>query len=274
MAFRKKADAILAHQPDILLVQECEHPDKIDFTQHKRIPKSMLWFGNNPHKGMGIFAYSDYSLKLHQSYNETIKWVVPIVVGNGLHRYTLFAVWAHNPQDPDGQYVTQVWKATKHYQKLIKKTNTILMGDFNSNTIWDKPKREGNHSTVVAHLKAKNIHSVYHQHFNQMQGTEKHPTFYLYRHKAKPYHLDYCFASGDWIEKLSAVEIGHFRTWKKYSDHVPLMVSFEPMTVDRGPWVVGRNSMTEHRGPKELTNRKAVLIGQRLTNHGQRPFLL
>jgi exodeoxyribonuclease III len=152
--------------------------------------------------------------------------VVPIVVGNGLCRYTLFAVWAHNPQDPDGQYVTQVWKATKHYQKLIKKTNTILMGDFNSNTIWDKPKREGNHSTVVAHLKAKNIHSAYHQHFNQMQGTEKHPTFCLYRHKDKPYHIDYCFASGDLINTLASVQVGSFRTWKKYSDHVPLMVRF------------------------------------------------
>jgi hypothetical protein len=30
MAFRKKADLILAHKPDILIVPECEHPDKLN----------------------------------------------------------------------------------------------------------------------------------------------------------------------------------------------------------------------------------------------------
>jgi exonuclease III len=227
MAFRKKARHILRHQPDILLVQECEHPDKIDFGLHQRAPQSVLWFGNNPHKGLGIFAYGDHALTVHPSYNENIKWVVPIVVRNGSQRFILFAIWAHNPQDPDGQYVTQVWKAINYYSGLIQKTNTLLMGDFNSNTIWDKPKREGNHSTIVEHLQQKDIHSTYHHHFSQTQGTEKHPTFYLYRHQSKPYHLDYCFASGDFIKVLSAVTIGSFRTWQPHSDHVPLMVSFE-----------------------------------------------
>jgi exonuclease III len=54
MAFRKKADAILRHRPDILILQECEHPSKINFDLHIKAPKSVLWFGNNPHKGMGI----------------------------------------------------------------------------------------------------------------------------------------------------------------------------------------------------------------------------
>jgi exonuclease III len=226
MAFRKKADAILRYRPDILILQECEHPDKIDFTKHTQQPKSVLWFGNNPHKGLGIFAYADYGLAVHPLYNEAIKWVVPIVVKDGRKRCTLFAVWAHNPQDPDGQYVTQVWKALQQYQTLIKKTNTLLIGDFNSNTIWDRPKREGNHSTVVAHLLQKNIHSVYHHRYLQIQGSEKHPTFYLYRNQKKPYHLDYCFASSDWMARLTDVTVGSFRTWQKYSDHVPLMVSF------------------------------------------------
>lgn len=32
MAFRKKADFILTYKPDILVVPECEHPEKLVFS--------------------------------------------------------------------------------------------------------------------------------------------------------------------------------------------------------------------------------------------------
>ena len=54
-----------------------------------------------------------------------------------------------------------------------------------------------------------------------------HPTLYLYRHKDKPYHLDYCFASADLLENLRSVEIGDYDFWSKYSDHVPVIVTFD-----------------------------------------------
>jgi exodeoxyribonuclease III len=226
MAFRKKADVILQQQPDIMVVQECEHPDKLLFSAGTKKPTSFLWFGKNNNKGLGIFSYSEFKLTLHRSYNETFKWVVPIkVTGNGAN-FILYAVWANNPDDKDGQYVTQVWKALKYYSKHIKKKNTILTGDFNSNTIWDRPWRQGNHSHVVEALAAKKIYSTYHRHFTQEQGKEIDPTFYLYKNKSKPYHLDYCFASSDFMEKLAKVEVGEFNAWRKYSDHVPVIVTF------------------------------------------------
>jgi len=43
MAFRKKAGFILAHQPDILIVPECEHPDKLIFSASTREPSDLLW---------------------------------------------------------------------------------------------------------------------------------------------------------------------------------------------------------------------------------------
>jgi exodeoxyribonuclease III len=226
MAFRKKAGTILQYEPDIVVVQECEHPDKLLFSPETKKPTSFLWVGKNSNKGLGIFSYSAFKLKLHRSYNETFKWVVPIkVTGNGT-AFILYAVWANNPDDPDGQYVTQVWKALAYYKKYITKKNTILAGDFNSNTIWDRPRRQGNHSDVVKVLATKKIYSTYHRHFTQEQGKENHPTFYLYKNKNKPYHLDYCFASGDFMEKLAMVEVGELNTWRKYSDHVPLIVTF------------------------------------------------
>jgi exodeoxyribonuclease-3 len=94
----------------------------------------------------------------------------------------LLAIWANNAQDP-GRYIEQVWNI-HYYDKLLQKP-IILTGDFNSNTIWDKPRREGNHTAVVQQLAKKNIHSIYHQQYQQEQGKEAHPIFYLQRKKEK-----------------------------------------------------------------------------------------
>jgi exodeoxyribonuclease-3 len=43
MAFRKKAEFILKEQPDILIVPECEHPDKLIFKSDVTKPKQRNW---------------------------------------------------------------------------------------------------------------------------------------------------------------------------------------------------------------------------------------
>ena len=226
MAFRKKADAILAYKPDILVVPECEHPDKLKFGDNTPKPTDVLWFGTNKNKGLGIFSYSDFRFKLRRTHNPSLKTIVPIAVTGGSYDFDLYAVWANNPTDPEGQYVEQVWKAIHHYDKQLTKKRSILAGDFNSNTIWDRKYRAGNHTNVVKYLEEKGIVSCYHVQHKQMQGSEKHPTFYLYKHKDKPYHLDYCFASADIAKRIQSVEIGDHDFWMQYSDHVPVIISF------------------------------------------------
>ncbi|HEY0434010.1 MAG TPA: hypothetical protein VGC95_09070, partial [Chitinophagaceae bacterium] len=111
MAFRTKARAILAHHPDILVIPECEHPARLQFPRGTRSATDVLWFGSNPNKGLGIFSYNNYRLRLLDCHNPDLKMIVPIGVTGGAHDFNLFAVWANNPADPDGQYVEQVWKA-------------------------------------------------------------------------------------------------------------------------------------------------------------------
>ena len=226
MAFRKKAEFILAYNPDIAVISECESPEKLKFPSDTKLPASILWYGTNPHKGLGVFSYSDYRFQLLDCHNPNFKNILPIAVTGGKVDFIMFAIWANNPEDKDGQYVTQVWKAINYYEDLITENKTILIGDFNSNTIWDKPRREGNHTTVVNKLESKKIYSTYHQYFNQIQGKEEHPTLYLYRHENKPYHLDYCFASNDFIEILDSVEVGTYQHWTMHSDHKPLIINF------------------------------------------------
>jgi exodeoxyribonuclease-3 len=226
MAFRKKAAFILAHKPDILIVPECEHPDKLIFNNDTQKPTDILWFGTNLHKGLGIFSYSDFRFKVHDGHDQNLQMVIPIAVTGKQFSFNLFAIWANNPNDPDGQYVEQVWKAIHHYDKLLTGKRTVLAGDFNSNTIWDRKYRAGNHSNVVKYLEEKGIYSSYHLYFKEAQGREQHPTLYLYRHKDKPYHIDYCFISADLAKKMRSVEIGDYDFWMQYSDHVPVTVTF------------------------------------------------
>jgi len=223
MAFRKKVDLLLPYQPDLLVIPECEHADKIIFPE---LPTSAVWYGDNQHKGLGVFSFGNYKLELSTYHEPSFKTILPIAVSGGGINFTLFAIWANNPQDKGYQYVGQIWKAIHRYEHLIKPEKTILIGDFNSNSIWDKPRRVGNHTHLVDKLSLKQIKSVYHHHFDQTHGSELHPTFNLYKNADKPYHLDYCFVSEDIMLKLTNMQIGLYDDWKKHSDHLPLIIDF------------------------------------------------
>lgn len=226
MAFRKKAEKMLSFAPDILVLQECEQPEKILQVTNIGKHTSFLWFGGNRHKGLAVISFNGYALTADPGYNPRFKYIVPIQVKKGNKRFHLFAIWANNPGDKDGPYVAQVWKAIRYYQKILAAGPCMLLGDFNSNAIWDKEHKGKGHSAVVAMLHANHIGSCYH-HFNGCaQGAELHPTHYLYRHEHRAYHLDYCFASESLLRNLHQVQIGRFAEWRALSDHMPLFMSF------------------------------------------------
>jgi len=223
-AFRKKEHIILELLPDILVVQECEHPERLVFNFKK--PNDFLWFGDNQHKGLGVFSFSNLKFKLLNEHNPNFKTILPILVTGGKFDFTLFAIWANNPEDKHNKYIEQVWRAINFYDQIIS-DSSIFIGDFNSNKIWDRKHRKGNHSDVVDFLAAKNIRSIYHTFLKQEQGKETHPTFFLQRNKDKPYHIDYCFASNKMIDRIQNFEIGDFESWIVHSDHLPVIANFD-----------------------------------------------
>jgi endonuclease/exonuclease/phosphatase family metal-dependent hydrolase len=101
--------------------------------------------------------------------------------------------------------------------------DTIIVGDFNSNKIWDRKHRECNHSEVVRELSEIGVVSLYHEKYKVAQGEELHPTFYLQRNLNKPYHIDYIFASKKRFPNVSDLEIGSETAWLAISDHLPVM---------------------------------------------------
>ncbi|MFZ4475055.1 MAG: endonuclease/exonuclease/phosphatase family protein [Saprospiraceae bacterium] len=226
MAFRKKAEFILTEQPDILIVPECENQERLSFGLYTKKPTDIFWYGDNPNKGIGVFSYSDFKIKLLDIHNPDFKYVLPLSVYNDKINLTIFAIWSQKPENHDN-YTEQVWNAVHFYSDLLDGENVILAGDFNSNTIWEKPRRVSNHSNLVDYLKSKNILSAYHYFHKQTQGHEKDKTLFMQRKMDRPYHIDYCFASSNLIDKLKNVEVGAYETWTKYSDHKPLAVTID-----------------------------------------------
>lgn len=126
MAYRKKAESLLKYHPDLAVIPECEY-------MAENTTKN-LWFGDNRNKGLGIFSYSDFELELHEEYNPSFKYVIPIKV-IGPFEFNLFAIWAMNdPKELRKRYIGQVYSAITHYKILLDEP-TVIIGDFNWNAI-------------------------------------------------------------------------------------------------------------------------------------------
>jgi exonuclease III len=215
-AFRKKFELLEEFSADVMIIQECENPRTSTDKSYKAWAANYLWTGENQHKGLAVFAHDKIDLKKKYWNSTGLKYFISCSVDNNCN---LVAVWCHG-DTPDFQYIGQFWKYMQSHRLKFK--NCILTGDFNSNTIWDKPRRTWNHSDVVRELRQLKIESFYHLDKREEQGRETMPTWYLHRNVNKPYHLDYIFGSECFYSRLKQVSVGHPATWLKLSDHMPV----------------------------------------------------
>jgi len=65
MAFRKKAKFILGHSPDILVIPECESPERLKFPEGLLVPDDMVCCGENEHKGLGVFSFGQHRFRVN-----------------------------------------------------------------------------------------------------------------------------------------------------------------------------------------------------------------
>ena len=223
-ALRKKFESLIPFNADLIVVQECEDPRETKDEKYRDWARNFLWIGDTKNKGLGVFAKNETSLvkiNWENSYQDhTVKHFLPCFVNDD---FELLAVWTHRNNSPNFGYVGQFWKYLQTNKKYFRKT--IIVGDFNSNVVWDQWDRWWNHSDVVNELKELGIESLYHKYTQEEQGKETQPTFYLHRNAGKSYHIDYCFASSPFCEKLEAVKVEKFENWKHLSDHLPLLFS-------------------------------------------------
>ena len=225
-ALRKKFENLSDFNADINVIQECENPAETKHKEYNEWAENYLWIGDTKNKGIGIFAKKNINLKrLNWSDNykdHKVKHFLPCSVNGD---FDLLAVWNHSNKSPTFGYIGQLWKYLQ-----VNKTNlnkSLIIGDFNSNKIWDKWDRWWNHSDVVTELYEIGIESLYHKYWKEEQGTETQPTFFLHRKLEKPYHIDYVFGSNEFINGLKKMEFGKVSDWLKVSDHLPIICEFE-----------------------------------------------
>lgn len=148
------------------------------------------------------------------------------MIVTGEEDFILLAVWSQNTKKQFNSYIGQIYLALKYYGTLLKKP-CVIIGDWNSNKIFDYIKRVGTHSEVVELLKNVGIESANHYYFNEEQGKETRPTHYFRKEKARPFHIDFLFASKNILNRLSHFEVGSYEKWINFNDHVPLCAVFE-----------------------------------------------
>jgi len=237
---RKKTHLLDALDADLLVIQECENPAE-STSEFKLWAGNHHWIGENKSKGIGIFSKKTNTIRALdwngeftvgglRSKSTAVSWktsdlrlFLPFVLNE---RYIILACWTKGKSDQVFGYMGQFWKYLQIHRESLAGSNTIIIGDFNSNTIWDKSDRWWNHSSTIEELAEMGIESVYHHQHKEIQGMESKPTFFHQRNLAKSYHIDYAFASKDIIES-SYIEVGCPDSWLNNSDHMPIILSYD-----------------------------------------------
>jgi len=228
MAFRKKFEIIQDFIPDIAIIQECE--DKIHLQEYKEQVNytDFFWYGNNKNKGVGIFTFGDFKI-VKLDHNKDYKYIIPVKITNNIISVVLIAVWTQFVnKNIRESYVVQAARSFIFYGDLLNNENVIIVGDFNSNAIWDnKSPKEYTHSQMVEMLKRQNFQSLYHHMAKEDHGKETSPTLYFQRNSRKPYHVDYCFCKSSMIKRIKEFKIGAYTDYIHKSDHMPMFIEID-----------------------------------------------
>ncbi len=152
---------------DIICLQEVNAPTTKD--------PHIQWFGTNERKGHAVIVSNDYTIFPLQEENED-PFVVPLNI-RGPVSFHLMIVWT---QKKNG-YIKEMQSPLRQYRNFLLEKQSVILGDFNSNMIWDKNHQSFNHGIMVDILsEIFNLKSAYHEFMECRQGCEIHPTFYLY----------------------------------------------------------------------------------------------
>ena len=230
MALHRKDDALLRLRPDVAVISECAHPEKLCSRGNcDWIEGEPVWVGHNPDKGLAVFTFNGFAARLGRAYGPNLKHIAPVDI-TGTVEFNLLAVWAQNASAgvTRKHQLGPLRRALARYEAFLSAGPAVVAGDFNNNAIWDRAGWRINHMPAVAKLEKFGLHSVYHEITGELQGEESIPTHYWRdRRKDGPtYHIDYIFMPDPWFDAVTEFHVGSFEEWcgSSLSDHVPVVV--------------------------------------------------
>lgn len=209
--FREKYHNLLACDADIYVIQECENPYNYP-SEYANFYTNFIWYGESNNKGLGIFAKPHIRIRKNEWETYCLRHFISVKVND---EFDLLGVWACSPYIEE-YYIYQTMNIGKYTPR------TIIIGDFNSNAIWDKQHGKRNHSQVVTELYNIGLVSAYHYTMHEPHGKESIHTFCLYKNESKKYHIDYCFIAPERIKSFAILES---KEWLSISDHFPIQIT-------------------------------------------------
>jgi exonuclease III len=224
-AFRHKVHHVLALSPDIIVVPECEQMSKWGKKLEQLTNLKPYWFGDSG-RGVGVFVHSASYVEQYVGYDPTIQYCIPLHI-DGPQKFNLLAVWTKVHSDPKMSYIGQLYLAVQHYQEFLRARDTLVVGDFNANAIWDRPFPYHNLVHVAKQLDEAGLTSYYHHSTGENFGQESRNTFFMHKNPTQGYHIDYCFGPTRWLRKLKSFTVADFSSWVSLSDHCPIVIEVD-----------------------------------------------
>ena len=209
-------------RPDLVTLQEC----KLQDCQGPAITSnSVVWCPNDPPQQYGGVAVVRVGVNWRLQYiliHSLHPTVVPVLV-HAPTPFVFVGIWALAKPD----YNEFAWQAMKACtdEATRRCLPVIAAGDFNISPRVSGKKRKSQRFLRLMRDELGLV-SAYHHLTGELPGEETRATYYHYRRKSNPFHIDYCFVHQEWIGRLTNVEVGDFGDFSQ-SDHRPLTVDFK-----------------------------------------------
>jgi exonuclease III len=211
-AFGRKLPALDQFDADLLVIQEASERDILALGS-----SATHWIGKG-HRGLAVIGLKGTSFHIDPSWDPTLPWFTPLHAGD----LRVLAVWA-SVLTNSRRYVRLMHEALDHYDDFLAHPRAVIIGDLNSNTVFDAKHRGLSHTDLVDRLSNTGFTSVWHHQHSESHGRESRPTFYMYRRPEKTWHLDYAFVSANLLTDATLI-IGLPDPWLTLSDHLPLIL--------------------------------------------------